>query len=241
MQLITTKDYQDMSRIAANIIAAQITLHPRSVLGLATGSTPLGIYQQLVQRHQAGDIDFAQIRSVNLDEYCGLAPDHPNSYHYYMWENLFRHVNVKPENVHIPDGLAEDVAAECARYERLIEGLGGIDLQLLGLGENGHIGFNEPAESFTTVTHQVELDEQTIVSNSRLFASVDEVPRSAITMGIKAIMQARKVILVVNGVRKAAILKKALYGPVTPRVPASILQLHPDVTVVADAEALSEI
>lgn len=241
MQLITTKDYQDMSRIAANIIAAQITLHPRSVLGLATGSTPLGIYQQLVQRHQAGDIDFAQIRSVNLDEYCGLAPDHPNSYHYYMWENLFRHVNVKPENVHIPDGLAEDVAAECARYERLIEGLGGIDLQLLGLGENGHIGFNEPAESFTTVTHQVELDEQTIVSNSRLFASVDEVPRSAITMGIKAIMQARKVILVVNGVRKAAILKKALYGPVTPRVPASILQLHRDVTVVADAEALSEI
>ena len=241
MQLITTKDYQDMSRIAANIIAAQITLHPRSVLGLATGSTPLGIYQQLVQRHQAGDIDFAQIRSVNLDEYCGLAPDHPNSYHYYMWENLFRHVNVKPENVHIPDGLAEDVAAECARYERLIERLGGIDLQLLGLGENGHIGFNEPAESFTTVTHQVELDEQTIVSNSRLFASVDEVPRSAITMGIKAIMQARKVILVVNGVRKAAILKKALYGPVTPRVPASILQLHPDVTVVADAEALSEI
>ncbi len=241
MQLITTKDYQDMSRIAANIIAAQITLHPRSVLGLATGSTPLGIYQQLVQRHQAGDIDFAQIRSVKLDEYCGLAPDHPNSYHYYMWENLFRHVNVKPENVHIPDGLAEDVAAECARYERLIEGLGGIDLQLLGLGENGHIGFNEPAESFTTVTHQVELDEQTIVSNSRLFASVDEVPRSAITMGIKAIMQARKVILVVNGVRKAAILKKALYGPVTPRVPASILQLHPDVTVVADAEALSEI
>ena len=241
MQLITTKDYQDMSRIAANIIAAQITLHPRSVLGLATGSTPLGIYQQMVQRHQAGDIDFAQIRSVNLDEYCGLAPDHPNSYHYYMWENLFRHVNVKPENVHIPDGLAEDVAAECARYERLIEGLGGIDLQLLGLGENGHIGFNEPAESFTTVTHQVELDEQTIVSNSRLFASVDEVPRSAITMGIKAIMQARKVILVVNGVRKAAILKKALYGPVTPRVPASILQLHPDVTVVADAEALSEI
>lgn len=241
MQLITTKDYQDMSRIAANIIAAQITLHPRSVLGLATGSTPLGIYQQLVQRHQAGDIDFAQIRSVNLDEYCGLAPDHPNSYHYYMWENLFRHVNVKPENVHIPDGLAEDVAAECARYERLIEGLGGIDLQLLGLGENGHIGFNEPAESFTTVTHQVELDEQTIVSNSRLFASVDEVPCSAITMGIKAIMQARKVILVVNGVRKAAILKKALYGPVTPRVPASILQLHPDVTVVADAEALSEI
>mgnify|MGYP000858018725 CR=1 FL=1 len=228
-----------MSRKAANILSAQVILFPRSVLGLATGSTPLGIYSQLAEWYRKGDIDFSGARSVNLDEYCGLSPDNPQSYHYYMRENFFKHINIRPENTFVPNGLAKDIDAECARYDRLIAGLGGIDLQLLGLGNTGHIGFNEPDESFDKMTHRVALKPKTIADNARFFESPDEVPKYAVTMGIKAIMQAKKILLVVSGGRKAQITERALFGPVSPAVPASILQLHPDVTVVADREAFA--
>lgn len=238
MKVIEAVDYQDMSRKAANMISAQVILFPRSVLGLATGSTPLGTYQQLIDWYRKGDLDFSEICSVNLDEYCGLAPDNPQSYHYYMRENFFKHVNVSPENTNVPNGLAENIETECARYDRLISELGGIDLQLLGLGNTGHIGFNEPDESFDKMTHRVALKQKTIQDNSRFFNSMDEVPKNAITMGIKAIMQAKKILLAVSGSNKAEILERTLFGPITPTVPASILQLHPNVTIVADCDAM---
>lgn len=241
MKIIKATDYQSMSRKAANIISAQVILNPKSVLGLATGSTPLGVYRQLIEWYQKGDIDFSQVKSVNLDEYCDLAEDHSQSYHYYMRENFFNKINIRPENTHIPNGLADDIEAECERYDRLIGELGGIDLQLLGLGHNGHIGFNEPDESFDKTTHKVALKQTTIDANARFFNNKDEVPRFAITMGIKAIMQAKKILLVVNGKDKADILYRSLFGPISPAVPASILQLHPNVTVVADEQALSKI
>lgn len=241
MKIIKAADYQSMSRKAANIISAQVILYPRSVLGLATGSTPLGVYKQLIDWYKKGDLDFSQVTSVNLDEYCGLAVDHSQSYHYYMHENFFKEINISPEKTNVPNGLAADIDAECKRYDRLISDLGGIDLQLLGLGHTGHIGFNEPDESFDKTTHKVKLKQKTIDANARFFNNEDEVPKYAITMGIKAIMQAKKILLVVNGTDKAEILNRALFGPVTPAVPASILQLHPNVIVVADELALSKI
>ncbi len=241
MKIIQAADYKSMSRKAANIISAQVILKPRSVLGLATGSTPLGVYQQLIEWYRKGDIDFSEVSTVNLDEYCGLAPVHTQSYHYYMHTNFFDNVNIPEQNIHIPNGLATDIKAECEAYDRLITVLGGIDLQLLGLGNTGHIGFNEPNESFDNMTHRIALKDETIIANSRFFESTDDVPRYAITMGIKSIMQAKKIILAVSGNGKADILEKSLFGPVTPLVPASILQLHPDLTVVADDEALSGI
>jgi glucosamine-6-phosphate deaminase len=241
MEIIKAADYQGMSRKAANIISAQVILFPKSVLGLATGSTPLGIYKQLVNWYQKGDIDFRDIRSVNLDEYCELSPEDPQSYHYYMQENFFKYVNFQRKNIQIPNGLANDIEEECVRYDKIILDVGGIDLQLLGLGNTGHIGFNEPDQCFDKMTHRVKLSSQTITDNSRFFKSMDEVPRHAITMGIKAIMQARKILLVVNGDNKSEILEKVLFGPVTPEVPASILQLHPNVIVIADEDALSTI
>ena len=241
MKILSAADYDGMSRKAANIISAQIILSPNSVLGLATGSTPLGVYRQLVEWYRKGDIDFSKVHSVNLDEYVGLSPEHEQSYHYYMKKNFFQYINIRPENTHVPDGLATDTAAECARYDRLIADLGGIDLQLLGIGHTGHIGFNEPDQDFNKMTHSVELKQKTIDANARFFNSADEVPRYALTMGIKAIMQAKKILLVAIGESKADILCRSLFGPVTPTVPASILQLHPDVTVVADQAALSKI
>lgn len=241
MKLIEATNYKSMSRKAANIISAQVILQPRSILGLATGSTPLGIYRQLIEWYNKGDIDFAEIQTVNLDEYCNLSPENSQSYHYYMRTNFFDHINVKKENIHVPNGMAEDVDAECENYDKLISSLGGIDLQLLGLGNTGHIGFNEPNESFDKMTHRVALKQKTISDNSRFFSSIDEVPKFAVTMGIKAIMQARKILLVVNGAKKAEILEKVLFGPITPAIPASILQLHPNVTVIADADALTKV
>ncbi len=241
MEIIEAADYQSMSRKAANIISAQVILFPKSVLGLATGSTPLGIYEQLISWYRKGDIDFHETRSVNLDEYCGLSPKEPQSYHNYMQENFFKHVNFQAENIRIPDGLAKNIEQECASYDQIIANFGGIDLQLLGLGNTGHIGFNEPDDCFDKMTHKVSLRPQTIADNSRFFKSMDEVPRSAITMGIKAIMQAKKILLVVNGQGKSEILEKVLFGPVTPEVPASILQLHPHVIVIADESALSKV
>lgn len=239
MQIIKAKDYKDMSRKAAGILAAQIIMKPDCVLGLATGSTPVGIYEQLIQWHKTGSLSFAGVRTVNLDEYKGLAPGHEQSYRYFMDDHLFSHVDIDKKATHTPDGLAEDEAAECRRYDEVIRQMQGVDMQLLGLGHNGHIGFNEPAEAFQKGTHCVTLTESTIQANSRLFERIEDVPRQAYTMGIKTIMGAKKILLVVSGQDKAGILREACFGPVTPKVPASVLQLHPDVTLVGDAEALS--
>lgn len=232
MKIINAKDYKDMSRKAANIISAQVILHPACVLGLATGSTPVGAYDQLVEWYNKGDLDFSAVTTVNLDEYCGLDGASDQSYRYFMNTHLFDRVNINKERTFVPNGLAEDFDAECGRYDALIASLGGIDLQLLGIGHNGHIGFNEPGRAFEKTTHRVKLGESTIKANARFFDSIDDVPKEAITMGIKSIMQAKKILLVAGGEDKKAIMEKALFGPVTPDVPASILQLHPDLTVV---------
>ncbi len=241
MQIYRAKDYEDMSRKAANIIASQVVLKPDCVLGLATGSTPIGAYKNLVEKYEQGDLDFSQVTTVNLDEYKGLPRENDQSYYYFMHDNLFDHVNVKPENTHLPDGTKEDANEECARYEELIRSLGGQDLQLLGLGHNGHIGFNEPDTVFEKTTHCVDLQESTIEANKRFFASVDDVPKQAYTMGIGTIMQAKKILVVVSGEDKADTVAKAFFGPVTPEVPASILQFHKDVILVADEAALSKV
>ena len=240
MRICRAKDYDELSRKAANIIAAQVIMKPDSVLGLATGSSPVGTYKQLIERCRMGDLDFSQIKSVNLDEYRGLPRENEQSYYYFMHENLFKDINIDMANTNIPDGTEPDSEKECLRYERVIAGLGGIDLQLLGLGHNGHIGFNEPDSSFAKMTHCVDLTPSTIEANKRFFASAEDVPRQAYTMGIGTIMRARKILLIVSGADKAQILHDVLNGPVTPQVPASILQLHSDVTVVADEAALAK-
>ena len=239
MIIYRAKDYKDMSRKAANIISAQVIMKPNCTLGLATVSTPLGIYDQLTEWYKKGDLDFSAVHSVNLDEYRGLPKENDQSYYYFMHKNLFDRVNIRSENTNVPNGMEPDAEKECRRYEKLIADLGGIDLQLLGLGHNGHIGFNEPGEAFEKETHCVDLQERTIEANKRFFESADEVPRQAYTMGIKTIMQAKKILVAVSGEDKAEIVKKAFFGPVTPTVPASILQMHNDVTVVADEAALS--
>ena len=239
MRIYEVPDYQAMSRRAADIIAAQVLLKPDCVLGLATGSTPVGAYQCLAELCRAGTVSFAGVRSVNLDEYKGLAPTHDQSYRYFMEHNLFRHIDIDPANTHVPNGLAEDAQAECARYDALVESLGYADLQLLGLGRNGHIGFNEPGDSFVKETHVVDLAQSTIDANARFFASAGDVPRQALTMGIGCIMAARRVLVVASGADKAEAVARMVAGPITPEVPASILQLHSDVTLVADKAALS--
>lgn len=239
MKILKTPDYYHMSRVAANILSAQVIMKPDCVLGLATGSTPIGAYEQLCRWYEKGDIDFSQVKSVNLDEYRGLSPDNSQSYRYFMEKHLFSHINIKPENTHIPNGLEPDSEKACLQYNQIIHELGGIDLQLLGLGHNGHIGFNEPGAAFEKETHCVNLTVATIAANSRFFASSGEVPTQAYTMGIKAIMQARKILMIVSGADKAQIVKDAFFGPITPKVPASVLQLHNDVTLVGDEEALA--
>nr|WP_317282572.1 glucosamine-6-phosphate deaminase [uncultured Sellimonas sp.] len=241
MKFYEEKDYDALSQRAANIIAAQIVTKPDCVLGLATGSSPVGTYKRLIEKYENGDLDFSQVKTANLDEYKGLTKDNDQSYYYFMHENLFDHVNICPENTNIPDGTKEDSTAECSHYEEVIASLGGVDLQLLGLGHNGHIGFNEPADDFAKTTHCVDLQESTIEANKRFFASADDVPRQAYTMGIGTIMRAKKILLVVSGEDKADIVAKAFFGPVTPNVPASILQFHPDVTIVGDKAAFSKI
>lgn len=239
MKIYAAKDYTDLSRKAANIISAQVIMKPNAVLGLATGSTPIGAYRQLIEWYNKGDIDFSQTISVNLDEYKGLSGEHNQSYRYFMNHNLFNYVNIKMENTNVPDGLAKDSKAECERYNNVIRSLGGIDLQLLGIGSNGHIGFNEPGTAFEKETHVVTLTEETRQSNARFFSSIDEVPTHALTMGIKSIMSAKKVLLLATGEAKAQALYDSFFGPVTPGVPASILQLHNDCIVIADEAALS--
>lgn len=238
MRVIKTKDYKEMSRTAANIISAQILLKPDCVLGLATGSSPVGAYQQLIEWYKKGDLDFSQVTTVNLDEYVGLKRDHDQSYYYFMHHNLFDSVNLRPGVTNLPDGCAADMAAECVRYDTLLRSLG-VDLQLLGLGNNGHIGFNEPDEEFSKGTHVVTLTESTLEANKRFFASIDDVPKTAISMGTYDIMQAKRVLMVASGKAKAQAVKAMLTGPITPKMPASILQFHRDFTLVADEEALS--
>jgi len=241
MKIYKAKDYKDMSRKAANIISAQVIMKPNCVLGLATGSTPIGTYDQLVEWYNKGDLDFSEVTTVNLDEYKGLPRTNDQSYYYFMHQHLFDRVNIDLERTNVPNGMEPDAEKECGRYEELIRSLGGVDLQLLGLGHNGHIGFNEPGEAFEKETHCVDLTESTIEANKRFFASADDVPKQAYTMGIKTIMQAKKILIVVNGENKADIVERAFFGPVTPEVPASILQLHNDVTLVGDEEALAKI
>ena len=232
MKIIKATDYNDMSKKSAMLIAAQITLKPNSVIGLATGSTPLGTYAKLVEWCSKGDIDFSNVITFNLDEYRGLDPNHNQSYRYYMNNNLFNKINIKPENTHVPNGISSNIETECSNYDKQISELGGVDLQLLGIGHDGHIGFNEPDEYFEKSTHCVTLTEETIKANSRFFENIDMVPKQALTMGMQSIMQAKKIVLIVNGEDKKDILNKALFGPITPKVPASILQLHPDLTVI---------
>ena len=241
MRIYRAKDYLDMSRKAANIVSAQVIMKPDCVLGLATGSTPIGLYKQLVEWYQKGDLDFSEVRTVNLDEYKGLTRDNDQSYYYFMHENLFDHVNLPVESTHLPNGMEMDYEKECKRYSALIKSMGGIDLQLLGIGHNGHIGFNEPDEAFDSDVHCVNLTESTIEANKRFFASADDVPKQAYTMGIKTIMQAKKILIVASGEDKAQIVHDAFFGPITPKVPASVLQLHNDVTLVADEAALSKV
>ena len=240
MKIYKAKDYDELSRKAASIIASQVLMKPDCVLGLATGSTPIGTYKQLIEWYNKGDLDFSSVKSVNLDEYRGLTRDNDQSYYYFMYNNLFKHININMDCTNVPDGTQSDSDKECSRYEDVIKSLGGIDLQLLGLGHNGHIGFNEPDEELAKTTHCVDLTQSTIEANKRFFASIDEVPKQAYTMGIGTIMKAKKILLVVSGSDKAQILHDVLCGPVTPHVPASVLQLHNDVIVVADEAAMAK-
>ena len=240
MRIYLTKDYDAMSRKAANIISAQIILKPDCVLGLATGSTPLGLYRQLVDWFRKGDLDFSEVITVNLDEYQGLGIDDKESYASYMKENLFAHVNLKPENCHLPDGKILDSDEACRRYNALLESLGRQDLQLLGLGRNGHIGFNEPGEFFGKDVHCVELSKSTVEANRKFFDAGKNVPAYAYTMGIRSILRAKTILVIASGEEKADAVRDVFFGEVTPYVPGSILQLHNDVILVCDEEAFSK-
>jgi len=241
MKIYRAKDYMEMSRKAANIISAQIIMKPNCVLGLATGSTPIGTYQQLIKWYEKDDLDFSEVITVNLDEYKGLPRMNDQSYYYFMRNNFFQYINIRPEFTYIPDGTEPDSKKACKDYSKILQKVDGVDLQLLGLGHNGHIGFNEPDDAFEKEVHCVTLSESTIQANARFFKSISEVPTQAYTMGIKTIMQAKKIVVVVSGQDKADIVREAFFGPVTPHVPASILQMHNDVTIVADEAALSGI
>ena len=240
-KLIIASDYGDMSKKAADILEKEIRNKPTSVIGLATGGTPEGLYSELIDRHKGLGLNFSQISAFNLDEYHPIGKDDPQSYYYFMNEKLFSHININPQNTYIPDGAAKNPEQECGEYDDKIMSAGGIDFQVLGIGANGHIGFNEPSESFSTLTSYIKLTKETINANARFFASPDMVPSHALTMGIRAIMMAKKIMLLASGASKASIMKDAFLGPVTPRVPASILQLHPNVIVVADKAAASHL
>lgn len=240
-KIIIAKNPEEVGKLAADIFEAAIKEKPDCVIGLATGSTPLPLYAEMITREKASSISFSAVRSANLDEYKGLAPNHPQSYRRFMQENLFDHISIKPENTKVPDGLAEDVQAMCEAYEAQIEAWGGIDVQLLGIGHDGHIGFNEPEDHFPTMTHEVILTDMTREANKRFFESIDEVPTAAFTMGIGTVMAAKKIVMVVTGADKADILAASVQGPVTPQVPASVLQFHPDVTVICDEAAAAKL
>ena len=239
MEVVIVKDYDEMSEKAAQIVVEALRKKPALVLGLATGSTPEGLYARLVDAHENEGIDFSQVVSFNLDEYVGLPADHEQSYHYFMDDKLFNHVNVKRENIHVPDGVAADLTEECARYEQMIKDAGGIDIQVLGIGRDGHVGFNEPGTSLGSTTQVVSLTEETIEDNSRYFESEADVPRFAVTMGIKSILETRSCLLLASGENKVEAIQKAVEGPVTASVTASALQFHPCVTAIVDEAAAS--
>lgn len=241
MDVVRVKDYEELSMRAAGIVAAQISRKKNTVLGLPTGQTPLGMYQELLKRFRKGEIDFSQVITFNLDEYYGLSPKHPQSYNYYMWQTFFNNINIKKENVFIPDGVTKDVQKECRYYESLIEKKGGIDLQFLGIGDNGHIGFNEPATALNSKTHLVNLSQATIEANSRFFNDIEDVPRKALTMGMGTIMKAKQIILLASGMKKAPAIAKTINGKVNTEVPASLLQLHRDVTIIVDKDAARDV
>lgn len=236
MRVIKVENYNEVSERAAAMIASQVILQPDCVLGLATGSTPIGTYKKLIQWYNEGKVDFSEVMSINLDEYIGLDGSSEQSYRYFMNHNLFEHININIAKTFVPDGMAKNGEEACSLYDERIKNAGGIDLQLLGIGNNGHIGFNEPSDCFLECTHIVELEESTIAANARFFRSEEEVPKAAITMGMGGIMRAKKVLLIANGAQKAAIIKKAMEGPVTPKIPASILQLHSDCTIIYSEE-----
>lgn len=237
MRIIKTATYEEMSQRAAHIVAAHITLNPACVLGLATGSTPEGLYAELVRLHRLGDLDFRQVKTVNLDEYRHLPRNHPESYYTFMQKHLLSKINIDPANTHLPNGELADAQVACTEYETILRSTGGVDLQLLGIGRNGHIGFNEPDSVFPKDTHCVRLSESTIEANARFFSSADEVPREAYTMGVGTIMRAQRILLVASGKSKAEAVFQTVCGPVTPEVPASILQFHHDATIICDEEA----
>ena len=237
MRIIIEKDYEAMSRKAAGFVAEIVRNKPDCVLGLATGSTPIGLYKELIRMHQEEGLDFARVTTFNLDEYYGLAPDHDQSYHYFMHDNFFNHVNVSPANINVPSGTAPDVEASCARYEEMIEEAGGIDIQVLGIGSDGHIAFNEPGSSLASNTRLVTLEEETIKDNARFFEKEEDVPHLAITMGVGTILEAQKCLVLVNGAKKAKIIAEAVEGPITSQITSSALQMHPDTVVIVDEEA----
>ncbi|MBS4535268.1 glucosamine-6-phosphate deaminase [Clostridium sp. D2Q-14] len=241
MRIIKVKDYQGMSKKVAIIMASQINMKSDCVLGLATGDTPLGMYNELVYMYKEGLIDFKDVITFNLDEYYGIPKDNSQSYKYYMNKNFFNHINIDLENTHIPNGMTDDIEEECRRYDNLIKKMGNIDIQVLGIGRNGHIGFNEPDIQFESCTHLVELDEGTVKANSRFFDNIEDVPKKAISMGIKNIMHAKKIILMASGEEKADAVKKAVEGSISPEVPASVLQLHPDAYLILDEAAASKL
>lgn len=241
MNIIIVKNYEEMSRKAAHLFVAQILNKPSSVLGLATGSTPVGLYKELIKFYDEGMISFKQTVAFNLDEYIGLPKEHPQSYWRFMQDHFFKYIDMPSENQHIPAGTSDHAEEEALRYDRAIAAIGGIDLQVLGIGRNGHIGFNEPDLKFEARTHKVMLDEQTIIDNSRFFDSIDEVPKSAISMGVKTIMQSRGIVLLASGQEKGLAIKKMLSGNITPELPASVLQLHPNATAIIDLEAASQL
>ena len=241
MKIYVEKDYQNLSKVAANIVKKEMEKKPNITLGLATGSTPEGMYRELIRMYKEEGLDFSKVTTFNLDEYVGIDEEHPNSYHYFMKDILFDHININLNNTFIPDGKAKDLEKYCKEYDKLIEEKGGIDLQILGIGENGHIAFNEPSEVLNVGTSVVNLTQSTIEANSRFFDSIDEVPKTAITMGIGTIMRAKKIVLLANGKKKAKVVKELLNeDKITTQLPASMLLLHPDVTVIIDEEAYNE-
>jgi len=241
MEVIIKADYTEMSKEGAKIVAKLLYEKPNAVLGLATGSTPIGLYKELIRMHKEEGLDFSKVITFNLDEYIGLPATHDQSYHYFMWDNLFKHINANPENIHIPNGMAPDVEAFCEWYEDEIDAAGGLDLQVLGIGGDGHIAFNEPVSSLQSRTRMKTLTEETIEDNARFFPNKEEVPRYAITMGVGTILEARHCLMLANGEKKAMTVVKAIEGPVTAMVTASALQLHPKVTVILDEPASSKL
>ena len=241
MRVIIEKDYESMSKKAAGFVAEVVRNKPDCVLGLATGSTPVGMYKELIRMHKEEGLDFSRVTTFNLDEYYGLAPEHDQSYHYFMYDNLFNQINVPASSINVPSGTAPDVDAFCAHYEEMIKQAGGIDIQVLGIGGDGHIAFNEPGTSLASRTHLVTLDAQTIEDNARFFEKKEDVPLSAITMGVGTILEARTCLLLANGAKKAKVVAAAVEGPITSQITSSALQMHPNTIAILDEDAASEL